>query len=592
MNALMTGNDAFQIFLFIGTVLGLAWPLGYYMARVFSGKPTFVGRIVGPVERGLYRLAGVDPSREMDWKGYTAALLVFNLFAFLFLFLLLLVQGHLPLNTEKLPGTTVDLAFNTAWSFLTTTQWQSYAGESTMSYLTDMVGFTGIDFLGTATGLVVLLAFIRGVARRNAQTIGNFWCDMTRSILHVLLPLSLVLSVLLVSQGVIQNLSPYKTVPLISAIKDSSGKPVTTQTLPMGPAAAMVAIKQLGTNGGGFFNVNSAHPFENPTGFSGFLEMVAVLLIPAALCITYGAMVGSRRQGRMILAAMTILYVLAVGVMVPAEQAGNPLLAKLGVDQAAHSGLLAQSGGNMEGKEVRFGAVDSSLWVGAATGTSNGSVNAMVDSFTPIGGLVALVLMDLGEVVYGGVGTGVTGMLVFVIVAVFLAGLMVGRTPEYMGKKIEIFEMKMASLALLYMPILALLGTAVAVVSKAGLAGIGNPGAHGFSEILYAFTSVANNNGSAFGGLSANTPFYNWLLGVVLLLGRYLPIVFILAIAGSLARKKHVPASPGTLPTTTPLFLSWLLFVIAVVAALNFFPALSLGPIVEHVQMLKLAALP
>ncbi len=589
MNAFMTGSDALQIVLFLGTVLGLAWPLGTYMARVFSGKPTLIGKILGPVERGLYRIAGVDPSRETDWKGYAVSLLVFNLFAFLFLFLLLLAQGHLPINPEKLPGTSVDLAFNTAGSMLTTTQWQSYAGESTMSYLTDMVGFTAIDFLGTATGLVVLLAFIRGVVRKNAQTIGNFWCDLTRSILYVLLPLSFVLAVLLVSQGGVQNLSPYRTVPLVSPIKDASGKPVTTQTLPMGPAASMVAIKQLGTNGGGFFNVNSAHPFENPTGLSDFLEMVAVLLIPAALCITYGAMVGSRRQGIMILSAMTILYVLALAVMIPAEQAGNPLLSKLGVDQGAHSGLLAQSGGNMEGKEVRFGAVNASLWISAITGTSNGSVNAMIDSFTPLGGLVALALMDLGEVVYGGVGTGVTGMLVFVIVAVFLAGLMVGRTPEYLGKKIEIFEMKMASLAILYMPVLVLLGTAVAVVSKAGIAGIENPGAHGFSEILYAFTSAANNNGSAFGGLSANTPFYNWILGFVLLLGRYLPVVFILAISGSLARKKHVPEGPGTLPTETPLFVSWLLFVILVVAALNFFPALSLGPVVEHLQMLTLA---
>ena len=589
MNTLMTGSDALQIFLFIGTVLGLAWPLGHYMARVFSGKPTLVGRIVGPVERGLYRLAGVDPSREMGWKGYTLTLLVFNVFAILFLFLILLVQGHLPLNPEKFPGTTVDLAFNTAGSFVTSTEWQSYVGESTMSYLSDMT-LTGIDFLGAATGMAVLFALIRGVVRRNAQTIGNFWYDLTRSILYVLLPLSLVLSVLLVSQGVIQNFSPYKDVPLVSVIKDSSGKPVVTQTLPMGPAASMVAIKQLGTNGGGFFNVNSAHPFENPTGLSDFLEMVAVLLIPAALCITYGAMVGSWRQGLMILAAMTILYVLAIGIMIPAEQAGNPLLAKLGVDQSAHSGLLAQSGGNMEGKDVRFGAVNSSLWAAAATGTANGSVNAMIDSFTPLGGFVALGLMDLGEVVFGGVGTGMNGMLVFVIISVFLGGLMVGRTPEYMGKKIEIFEMKMASLVILYMPILVLFGTAVAVVSKAGLAGIENPGAHGFSEILYAFTEAANNNGSAFAGLSANTPFYNWLLGAVLLLGRYLPIVFILAIAGSLAGKKHVPASPGTLATTTPLFLFWLLFVIAVVAALNFIPALSLGPVVEHVQMLKLAA--
>lgn len=588
MSVHVTENDALQILLFMGTVLGLSWPLGHYMARVFGGKAGLAVRIVGPVERGIYRLAGVDPSREMSWKDYTVSLLVFNLFSFLFLFGLLLLQGHLPLNTEKLPGTSVDLAFNTAGSMLTTTQWQSYAGESTMSDLTDMVGFTAIDFLGTATGLVVLLAFIRGIARRNAQTIGNFWVDMVRSILYVLLPLSLVLALLLVSQGVVQNLSPYRTAALISPVKDASGKPVTTQTIPMGPAASMVAIKQLGTNGGGFFNVNSAHPFENPTGLSNFLEMVAVLLIPAGMAVATGVMVGSRRQGLMILVAMTLLYLLAIGIMIPAEQAGNPLVAGLGVDQGAHSGLLAQSGGNMEGKEVRIGSVNSSLWVSAATGTSNGSVNAMVDSFTPIGSLMALLLMQMGEVVYGGVGTGAAGMLIFVIVAVFLAGLMVGRTPEFMGKKIEIFDMKMASLVLLYMPVLVLMGTAVAVLSKAGLAGIENPGAHGFSEILYAFTSAANNNGSAFAGLSANTPFYNWLLGIVLLLGRYLPIVFILAIAGSLARKNTVPSGPGTLRTDTPLFVSWLLFIILIVAALNFFPALALGPIVEQVRMVAL----
>ena len=584
----MTGSEVLQIALYLGTVLCLSWPLGRYMARVFEGKITVWGRIAGPLERAIYRAAGVDPSREMDWKEYAAALLVFNLFSFLFLFLLQLAQGHLPLNTEHLPGTSVDLAFNTAGSFLTTTQWQSYAGESTMSYLTDMVGLTAIDFLGTATGLVVLLAFIRGGVRRNAGTIGNFWCDLVRSVLHLLLPLSFVLALLLVSQGVVENLSPYKTATLIAPVRDASGKPVTTQTLPMGPAASLVAIKQLGTNGGGFFNVNSAHPYENPTGVSDFLEMVAILLIPAGLAVTYGIMVGSRRQGLMVLVSMTVLYLLAILVMIPAEQAGNPLLTPLGVDQVAHAGPLSQSGGNMEGKEVRFGAVNSSLWTAAITGTSNGSVNAMIDSFTPLGGLVALALMQMGEVVFGGVGTGVGGLMVYVIVAVFLAGLMVGRTPEYLGKKIEIFEMKMASLAILYMPLLVLLGTAVAVVSRSGLAGIENPGAHGFSEILYAYTSAANNNGSAFAGLSANTPFYNWSLGWVLLLGRYLPVVFILAIAGSLARKKFVPPGPGTLPTATPLFVSWLLFVIVVVAALNFFPALALGPVVEQVRMTSL----
>jgi K+-transporting ATPase ATPase A chain len=508
----------------------------------------------------------------------------------------------LPLNPQGFGAVTPDSSFNTAVSFATNTNWQGYGGETTMSYLTQMLALTVQNFVSAATGMAVLVAFIRGLARQTVQTIGNFWVDLTRSTLYILLPLSLVLALIQVSQGVVQNFSAYQTVPLLQPttyedpkldtsgqpIKDADGKPVTEtkemkeQVLPMGPAASQVAIKQWGTNGGGFFNVNSAHPFENPTPLTNFFEMLAILLIAAALCYTFGVMVGDTRQGWAVLAAMTIVWVGLLALCVGAEQAGNPRIAALGVDTTASS---LQPGGNMEGKEVRFGIVNSAIWATATTAASNGSVNSMHDSFTPLGGFVPLFMIQMGEVIYGGVGSGLYGMLVFAIIAVFVAGLMVGRTPEYLGKKIESYEMKMASLAILVMPLVVLVCTALAVVTEAGKAGPPNPGAHGFSEILYAFSSMGNNNGSAFAGVNANTPFYNFLGGLAMLAGRYWIAIPVLAIAGSLGRKKLVPAGLGTLPTHTPLFVAMLISIVIIVGALTFIPALALGPIVEHLLM-------
>jgi K+-transporting ATPase ATPase A chain len=500
------------------------------------------------------------------------------------------LQLWLPLNPQHLAAVSPDSAMNTAISFATNTNWQGYGGESTMSYLTQMLGLAVQNFLSAATGIAVLIAVIRGFVRRSASGLGNFWVDLTRSTLYVLVPLSLLLSLVLVSQGVVQNFKPYVEVPVLQTThytettKDAAGHattrevPVTTQTLPMGPAASQIAIKQLGTNGGGFFNVNSAHPFENPTPLSNFFEMLAILLIPAALCYTFGKMVGDRRQGWALLAAMLVIFVPLLLVCTVAEQAGNPLLHGLGVDQ--HASAL-QAGGNMEGKETRFGIVNSTIWATATTAASNGSVNAMHDSFTPIGGLVPLWLIQLGEVIFGGVGSGLYGMLAFAVVAVFIAGLMVGRTPEYLGKKIEAHEMKMASIAVLIPCALVVIGTAIAVMVPAGFGSVANPGAHGFSEMLYAVSSASNNNGSAFGGLSANTPFWNVLLGICMFLARYPLIVAMLAMAGSLAAKRSVPPSAGTLPTHTPLFVTLLACVVIVIGALTFLPALALGPIVE-----------
>jgi K+-transporting ATPase ATPase A chain len=492
-----------------------------------------------------------------------------------------------------------DSSFNTAISFITNTNWQGYGGESTMSYLTQMLGLTVQNFVSAATGMAVLIALIRGFARQNAEAIGNFWVDLTRSTLYILLPLSIVLSLVLVWQGVPQTFSAYATVPMVESVeydnpkldaagqplKDEKGNPVTEratqkeQSIAVGPVASQIAIKQLGTNGGGFFNANSAHPFENPTPLSNFLEMLAILLIPAALCYTFGRMVGDTRQGWAILAAMTILFVALLAVCVGAEQVGNPALDKLGVDQVASP---LQAGGNMEGKETRFGVVNSALWATATTAASNGSVNAMHDSFTPLGGLVPMWLIQIGEVIFGGVGSGLYGMLLLAVVAVFVAGLMIGRTPEYLGKKIEAFDIKMAAIGVLVPLFTALFGTAIAVLLEAGKAGVANPGMHGFSEILYAFSSASGNNGSAFGGLSANTPFYNTALGIVMFFARFWIIVPVLALAGSLVAKKKVPAGAGTLPTHTPLFVFFLLGVVVVIGALTFFPALALGPIVEH----------
>ena len=578
----MTNFIWLQIGLYLLILFLLVKPLGSYMAHVYQGERTFVSPVFHPVERLMYRIVGVRANEEMSWKTYAVAMLLFNFVGLLFLYALQRLQPDLPLNPLNLGAVRPDLAFNSAVSFATNTNWQSYSGESTISYFTQMVGFTVQNFLSAATGMAILIAIIRGFVRHSGNTIGNFWVDMTRSILYILLPLSLLLALVLVSQGVVQTFHGAHQVPLLQSTQDVNGQTVNHQTLALGPAASQIAIKQLGTNGGGFFNVNSAHPFENPTPFSNFLEMLAILLIPAALCYTFGKMVGDTRKGWAILAAMTIIFVAMLSVSVWAEQRGNPDIAALGVDQHASS---VQPGGNMEGKELRFGITNSALWATATTSASNGSVNSMHDSYTPLGGLVPMWLMQLGEVVYGGVGSGLYGMLAFVIIAVFVAGLMIGRTPEYLGKKIEAYEMKMASLMVLLPVLIVLIGTAIAVAIPAGKAAVFNPGAHGFSEVLYAFSSAGNNNGSAFAGLGTNTTFYNIALGFAMLLGRYWLAIPALAIAGSLVQKKKVPVTSGTLPTHTPLFIVWLIVVVIIVGALSFFPALSLGPIVEHLMM-------
>ncbi|MEE7627428.1 potassium-transporting ATPase subunit KdpA [Methylobacter sp. Wu8] len=576
----MTANGLFQISLYFVALLLLAKPLGVYMAAVYENRPLFLKRILGPLETGFYRLSGVNPEQEMGWKGYTAALLWFNLFGGLAVFALQMLQAYLPLNPQQMPHVTVDSAFNTAVSFATNTNWQGYGGETTMSYLTQMLGLSVQNFVSAATGMAVLIAMIRGFQRTHADAIGNFWVDLTRGTLYILLPLSFVLALALVGQGVVQTFKPYQTVPLVEQVGTATEN--NTQTLALGPAASQIAIKQLGTNGGGFFNANSAHPFENPTPLSNFLEMLAILLIPAALCHTFGVMVGDPRQGWAILAAMTLVLISLVFVTVGFEQGGNPGLAKLGVEQSVGVG---QSGGNMEGKETRFGIVNSAIWATATTAASNGSVNSMHDSYTPLGGLVPMWLIQLGEVIFGGVGSGLYGMLIFALIAVFVAGLMIGRTPEYLGKKIEAFEVKMAAIVILIPAFFILGGTALAVMLEAGKTAVANPGAHGFSEILYAFSSAAGNNGSAFAGLSANSPFYNIALAIAMLVGRYGIIVPVLAIAGSLAAKKTVPTTVGTLPTHTPLFVMLLIGTVLLVGALTFVPALALGPVVEHLIM-------
>ncbi len=585
----MTTNGLLQIFLFIAILVALAKPLGSYMARVYEGRSLWgLDRVLGPVERLIYRLCGVRPDEEMDWKVYTLAVLLFSAAGMIFLYLQQRTQQWLPFNPQKFGAVSPDSSLNTAASFTTNTNWQAYSGESTMSYLTQMAGLAVHNFTSAATGMAILVAFIRGLVRRQAKTIGNFWVDLTRTTLYILLPLSFVLALVLVSQGVPQTLSPYHTVPLVEATRDVSGKPVTEQiiarqTIAVGPVASQMAIKHLGTNGGGFFNVNAAHPFESPSPLTDLLLIVAETVIAAALCYTFGKMVGDTRQGWAILAAMLIVLLSFQLFGYWAEAKGNPAIGALGVDQTA---TALNPGGNMEGKEVRFGIARSALFAAATTATSCGAVNSMHDSFTPLGGLVPLFLMQFSETILGGVGSGLYGMLIFVIVAVFIAGLMVGRTPEYLGKKIESYEIKMASLVVLIMPLIVLLFTAIAVVVQPGLKGIANPGAHGFSEILYTYTSQGNNNGSAFGGISANTPFYNVTGSIVMLLSRFWLAIPTLAIAGSLAKKKMVPASPGTLPTHTPLFIVLLIGTVVLVGALTFFPALALGPIVEHLQMM------
>lgn len=599
----MTSNSYFQIICYIATLMLLVKPLGWYMAKVYEDESVGLNRLLAPVETMLYRLSGVNPKQEMLWTDYAIAMLVFNLLGTLAVFALQSWQASLPFNPQNLPNVNPDSAFNTAVSFATNTNWQGYSGETTMSYLTQMLGLTVQNFLSAATGMATLVALSRGFVRRKADMIGNFWVDLTRSTLYILMPLSLILALALVGQGVLQTFNPYQSVPLLealsyeqpklgddgAALQDVSGMPIMEsvvakeQVVAVGPAASQIAIKQLGTNGGGFFNVNSAHPLENPSPLSNFLEMLAILLIPASLCYTFGMMVGDTRQGWAILAAMTLILVTLIFVTVSAEQSGNPALSKLNVDQSANA---IQSGGNMEGKETRFGITNSALWAVATTAASNGSVNAMHDSFTPIGGMVPIWLMQLGEVVFGGVGSGLYGMIMFAIVTVFVSGLMIGRTPEYLGKKIEAYEMKMAAIVILIPPLMILGGTALAVMIAAGKASIFNPGAHGFSEVLYAFSSAGNNNGSAFAGLSANTPFYNSLLGLIMLFSRYWLAVPVLAIAGSLAAKKIVPVGPGTLPTHTPLFVALLIGIVLLVGALTFVPALALGPVVEYLQIL------
>ncbi|MFZ2405330.1 MAG: potassium-transporting ATPase subunit KdpA [Methylobacter sp.] len=576
----MTTNGFLQITLYFVALLLLAKPLGVYMAAVYENRPLLLKRILGPLETGFYRLSGVNPEQEMGWKSYAAALLWFNLFGGLAIFALQMLQAYLPLNPQQMANVTVDSAFNTAVSFATNTNWQGYSGETTMSYLTQMLGLSVQNFVSAATGMAVLVAMVRGFQRAHADGIGNFWADLTRGTLYILLPLSFVLALVLVGQGVVQTFKPYQTVPLV----EQAGTATATQTLAVGPAASQIAIKQLGTNGGGFFNANSAHPFENPTPLSNFLEMLAILLIPAALCHTFGSMVGDPRQGWAILSAMTLVLISLLFVTVGYEQGGNPALTALGVEQSVGAD---QSGGNMEGKETRFGIVNSAIWATATTAASNGSVNSMHDSYTPLGGMIPMWLIQLGEVIFGGVGSGLYGMLIFVLIAVFVAGLMIGRTPEYLGKKIEAFEIKMAAVVILIPALFILGGTSLAIMVDAGKTAVANPGAHGFSEILYAFSSAAGNNGSAFAGLSANAPFYNIALGITMLFGRYGIIIPVLAIAGSLAAKKTVPTTVGTLPTHTPLFVMLLIGTVILVGALTFVPALALGPVVEHLVMVN-----
>ena len=582
----MTGQGLLQLGLYLAVLVLLVKPLGAFMAAVYEGRRTFLSPVFGGIERGIYRAAGIDAKSEQDWKRYAVAVLLFNLIGFLTVYLLQRLQGVLPLNPQEFGAVSPDSSFNTAVSFATNTNWQGYVGETTMSYFTQMLGLAVQNFVSAASGMAVLVALIRGFVRREAGGIGNFWVDLTRSTLYILLPLSLVLAVVLVSQGVVQSFDSYRTVELVQPVtvqvSENETQQVTEQVVPLGPAASQIAIKQLGTNGGGFFNANSAHPLENPTPFSNFLEVLSILLISAALCYTFGKMVGDRRQGWALLAAMLVIFVpLLIGAYA-AEQAGNPRLTALSVDQTASA---EQPGGNMEGKEVRFGIANSALWAVATTSASNGSVNAMHGSFTPLGGMIPMWLMQLGEVVFGGTGSGLYGMIMFAIVAVFLAGLMVGRTPEYLGKKIEAYEVKMASISLIVPCLVALVGTAIASVIPEGTSSALNPNPHGFSEILYAFSSAGNNNGSAFASISANTPFYNVALGIAMWLSRYWLMIPVLAIAGSLAAKRATAVTAGTLPTHTPLFVVMLVGVVLMVGALTFLPALALGPIVEHLMM-------
>jgi potassium-transporting ATPase potassium-binding subunit len=566
--------------LLLGTLLGIAVlctpPLGRYLASVAEGKPGMARRLGGRLEAAVYRICGIDARADMPWPQYAIALLVFNALGALLVYALQRLQQWLPLNPQHLPAVSPDSSFNTAVSFVTNTNWQGYSGESTMGYLAQMAGLAVQNFLSAATGITVALALVRGFARHAADAIGNFWVDLTRVTLYVLLPLAAALAIALVATGVVQNFHGFRTATTLEAAS------VATQTLPMGPIASQESIKELGTNGGGFYNANSAHPYENPTAVSNLLEMLAIILIPFALTYTFGRMVSDQRQGWALLAAMLVLFLPLVATAYYSEQRGNPLIAHQGVDQVASA---TQAGGNMEGKETRFGIAASAVFAAVTTATSCGAVNTMHDSMTPLGGFVPLFLIQLGELAPGGVGTGLYTILIFAILGVFIAGLMIGRTPEYLGKKIEATEMKLASIFILATPFVVLIGTAVAVALPAGRAGIANPGPHGFSEILYAFSSAANNNGSAFGGISANTPFYNIATGLAMWIGRFWPIVAALAIAGSMAKKKRIPVTEGTMPTHGPLFVALLIGSILLIGVLTYVPALALGPVVEHFML-------
>lgn len=576
----MTENGLFQLALLITVVIALVYPLGIYIARVYQGQSPLIV-ILGPVERFIYRCCGINPNSEMHWKSYATQMLLMNFTGLLFVYAMLRLQAFLPLNPQQLPALPADLSFNIAASFVTNTNWQSYSPETTVSYFSQMLALTVQNFLSAASGLCVLVALIRGFSRQKTSLIGNYWVDLVRSVLYLLLPLALLFSLILVSEGVIQNLKPNLTyTPLTTLMSQTAATPPPTATLPMGPVASQVAIKVLGSNGGGFFNVNSAHPFENPTPLSQFLQLIGILLIPAALCATFGVLIKDQRQGWTILITMLVLLVPLMLADIAAESMINVKVAALGVQQSPEN--FGASFGNMEGKETRFGIVGSALFATATTATSNGSVNSMLDSFTPIGGLIPLWLMQLSESVFGGVGSGLMSMLMFILMTVFIAGLMVGRTPEYLGKKIEPYEMKMVSFAIVILPCLTLVATALALMLPIGRSAVANAGPHGFTEIFYAFTSMANNNGSAFAGLNANQPFFNTLGGIVMLIGRYTVAIAVLAIAGSLAQKKLIPRSLGTLPTHTPLFVALLLSVILLLGALTAFPALALGPVIEQ----------
>jgi K+-transporting ATPase ATPase A chain len=590
----MNAYEWLETILFFVVLLALVKPLGAFMARVYQGERTFLSPVLAPCENLLYRICGVNKDEEMGWKRYAGAMVLFNLVLFVALFALLMLQHLFPLNPQKFPAFSWQLALNTAISFVTNTNWQAYSGEQAASYFTQMVGLAVHNFVSAATGMAIVIALIRGFARRKTSMLGNFWVDMTRSTLYILLPIALIGALVLVSQGVIQNFSAYKTVPLVQStsydkpklddkgtpLKDAKGNPVTESvtvkevTVPMGPVASQEVIKELGTNGGGFFNANSAHPYENPTPLSHYLEILLILLIPLSLTYTFGVMVGNTRQGWTLLGVMLLILIVSFGVLQGVEANGNPLLAKLGVH-----------GANMEGKEIRFSLPGTSLFTVATTGTSTGAVVAMHDSLTPIGGMIPLGLILLGELVPGGVGSGLYTMLAFAVIAVFVSGLMIGRTPEYLGKKIEVREMWMSILTVLTAGITVLILSGIAMITPSAVSSMANPGAHGLSEVLYAFASMANNNGSAFAGLSANVNFYNILGSLAMTLGRYVPAVAVLAMAGSLAEKKYVPPSLGTLPTDKAPFALWLTLVILIVGALTFFPALSLGPIVEHLTM-------